>query len=407
MDRLPPPPDSRPFGLLSGVRVLDLTTSVAGPYATMLLGDYGAEVVKLERPGTGDDARHWGPPFLEGESLWFLSVNRNKRSVAVDYREGAGRALFEDLVRASDVVVTNQVPRVQTKLRADYETLKALKPDLIFASLTGFGLTGSRRDKLCYDLIAEGYSGVMDLTGEFENPPQKVGTPAADLLAGHDLALAVTAALFAKRETGEGRLIDISLVESMTRFMAPRLVSYLGSGELPRRSGARDSVISVYQVFETADEPMTLAIGNDGIWKRFWTAIGEPEMAANPEHATNADRRAVREAIVAQIQARLILEGRAHWLALFEAHGVPAGPIQRLDEVAEDPGLAERGFLFAQTRPGKPDAPQLNTGVHLDGAPNSPRIPPPALGADAEAVLSEWLGYDAEKITELRKSETI
>ena len=402
MDRLPPPPATAPFALLEGVRVLDLTTSVAGPYATMLLGDYGAEVVKVERPRTGDDARHWGPPFLDGESLWFLSVNRNKRSVTLDYRDGAGRALFEDLVRASDVVVINQVPRVQEKLGADYETLKALKPDLIFAALTGFGLTGSRKDKLCYDLIAEGYSGVMDLTGEFENSPQKVGTPAADLLAGHDLALAVVAALFAHRQTGQGRLIDISLVESMTRFMAPRLVSYLGSGELPRRSGARDSVISIYQVFETADEPMTLAIGNDGIWKRFWAALGEPAMADNPAHATNADRRLVREAIVGEIQTRLLTRGRAEWLGLFETAGVPAGPIQRLDEVAEDPGLAERGFLYAQPRPGKPDAPQLNTGVHLDGAPNSPRIPPPALGADADAVLGGWLGYDADKITEVR-----
>jgi len=404
LEQLPPPPRAVPFAMLEGVRVLDLTTSIAGPYATMLLADYGAEVVKVERPRIGDDARHWGPPFLEGDSLWFLSVNRNKASVTLDYREGAGRAVFEDLVRASDVVVTNQVPRVQAKLGADYETLAALKPSLIFASLTGFGLTGARRDKLCYDLIAEGYSGVMDLTGEAESPPQKVGTPAADLLAGHDLALAVTAALYNRRETGEGRLIDISLVESMTRFMAPRLVSYLGSGELPRRSGARDSVIAIYQTFETADEPMTLALGNDTIWKRFWAAVGCPDRAEEPRHASNADRRVDREAIVAEIQAILTTDSRSHWLDLFDRSGVPAGPIQRLDEVASDPGLAERGFLYAMPREGKPPAPQLNTGVHLDGQPNAPRRAPPELGADGATVLSGWLGYDADQIAEIRAS---
>jgi crotonobetainyl-CoA:carnitine CoA-transferase CaiB-like acyl-CoA transferase len=401
-DALPPPPESAPFGLLEGVRVLDLTTSVAGPYGTMLLADFGAEVVKIERPGTGDDARHWGPPFLDGDSLWFLSVNRNKSSIALDYTDPAGRAVFEDLVRAADVVVTNQVPRVQQKLGTDPARLQALKPGLIVASVTGFGMTGSRRDALCYDLIAEGYSGVMDLTGEWEGPPQKVGTPAADLLAGHDMALAVAAALVRRVRTGRGAVLDVSLVESMTRFMTPRLASYLGSGELPRRSGARDSVISVYQVFDTADEPMTLGLGNDAIWQRFWTALGEPERGLDARHAGNADRRADREAIVAAIQTRLRTRSRADWLALFASHKIPAGPIQRLDEVAADPALTERGFLYAMPRPGRRPAPQINTGIHLDGAPNSPRRPPPDLGADADRVLADWLGYNDAQIAAAR-----
>lgn len=404
LDDLPAPPAGPPFDLLDGVRVLDLTTSIAGPYATWLLGDYGAEVVKLERPGAGDDARAWGPPFLDGDSLWFLSVNRNKASVALDYAAEAGRAVFDDLVRAADVVVSNQLPRVQAKLGTGPEALTALNPGLIFAAVTGFGLTGGRRDTPCYDLIAEGYSGVMDLTGEADGPPQKVGTPAADLLAGQDLALAVAAALVRKARTGQGAVIDVSLVESMTRFMAPRLSSYLGSGELPRRSGARDSVIAVYQVFETADDPMTLGLGNDAIWTRFWAALGEPERGRAREHASNAGRRADRAAIVAAIQERLRGRPRDHWLALFAEHKVPAGPIQRLDEVATDPGLRERGFLYALPRAGRQAAPQINTGVQVDGRPNAPRTAPPDLGSDVDAVLAGWLGYDAGRIDAVRAS---
>lgn len=394
LDDLPPAPAGAPFDLLDGVRVLDLTTSIAGPYATLLLADYGADVVKIERPGSGDDARAWGPPFLDGDSLWFMSVNRNKRSVAVDYTAEPGRTLFEKLVAAADVVVLNQVPRVQKKLKTDPDTLKALNAGLIVASVTGFGLTGERRDKPCYDLIAEGYSGVMDLTGEADSPPQKVGTPAADLLAGHDLALAVAAALVRKGRTGQGAVIDISMVESMTRFMVPRIVSYLGSGEVPVRSGARDSVIAIYQVFDTADDPMTLGLGNDAIWQRFWQAIGQPERGEDPATATNADRRKVRAELVDAIQTILKTRPRAEWLGLFDSHKVPAGPIQRVDEVCAAPHLHERGFLYTIERDGKRPAPMVGTGVQIDGSPNTPRRAPPDLGADEEQIRTDWLGED-------------
>src|SRR5688572_3389627 len=188
----------------------------------MLLGDMGARVIKVERPGVGDDCRAWGPPWLDGEALWFLSVNRNKESVTLDYSGNAGRAVLHDMVRKADVVIVNLVARVQAKLGLDYTALAALKPDLVFVSLTGFGLTGARRDFPCYDLIAEGYSSVMDLTGEAASPPQKVGTPAADLIAGMDAAYAAVCALFDRARSGRGHLIDISMVDSMTRFMSPR-----------------------------------------------------------------------------------------------------------------------------------------------------------------------------------------
>src|SRR4051812_32912401 len=353
LDSLPPPSDKPPIALLSGVRVVDLTTSIAGPYGAMLLADMGVEVIKVERPGSGDDSRAWGPPFLDGESLWFLSVNRNKKSVTLDYSGDAGTRVLHDLVRTADVVIVNLVARVQKKLKIDYASLKALKPDIVFVSLSGFGLEGARRDFPCYDLIAEGYSGVMDLTGEAENPPQKVGTPAADLIAGMDAAYATVAALFDKSRSGRGHEIDISMIDSMTRFMEPRIVPYLGSGEVPKRTGARDSVIAVYQVFDTQDDPLTLGLGNDAIWKRFWEAVGRPEAGTDARYATNKDRRAAREAIVAQIQEVLRTRPRDEWLKVFVAAKVPAGPVNRVDQLSSDPELLARGLFYTDTANGR------------------------------------------------------
>ena len=241
---------------LNGVRVLDFTTSVAGPYGTLLLADLGAEVIKVEKRKGGDDARSWGPPFLDGESLWFLSMNRNKQSMTLDLAHPDASHLVHELVRVADVVVLNSTQRIQTKLGLDYATLKQINAKLIHVSVTGFGLSGSRADLPCYDLIAEGYSGVMDLTGEADGPPQKVGTPAADLLAGQDIAMATMAALIERTKTGAGKQIDVSMVSTMSRFMAPRIVPYLGSEEAPHRSGGTDSVIAIYQVFGTLDAPI-------------------------------------------------------------------------------------------------------------------------------------------------------
>jgi crotonobetainyl-CoA:carnitine CoA-transferase CaiB-like acyl-CoA transferase len=388
------------YDLLEGVRVLDFTTSLAGPYATMLLADLGADVVKLERPGGGDDARAWGPPFLHGESLFFLSANRNKRSLALDVTTPDGREALAALVRRADVVAVNQLPRAQRKLGLAYEDLVGLRPDLVHVSITGFGLEGTRAEHTCYDLIAEGWSGVMDLTGEIEGEPQKVGTPAADLLAGTDAALAVVAAQLARARTGEGRKIEVSLVESMTRFMAPRIVPYLGTGSVPRRSGARDSVIAIYQTFHAADAPMTLALGNDAIWTRFWQAVGRPERAADEALASNKERRERRAELVAEIAEILATRPRAEWLALFAEAKVPAGPINRVDEIAGDDELRRRGLFYAMDgAAGR--VPQVGLGIRFDDAPVAPRRPPPALGEHGPAVLREWLGWDEAAIARL------
>lgn len=396
-DSLPciPAPDS--FQMLHGVTVVDLTTSIAGPYSTMLLADFGADVIKVERPG-GDDARHWGPPFLDGESLWFLSVNRNKKSVRIDTAQDAGRHVLNALFEKADVLVTNQLGSVQKKLGIDAGSVRSAHPRLIHISITGFGVDA---ELPCYDLIAEGYSGVMDLTGEADADPQKVGTPAADLLAGSDAALAVLAALHGRAITGKGATIDVSLTESMIRFMSPRIVPYLGSGEVPRRSGGRDSVIAIYQTFETADLPLTLGLGNDAIWQRFWEAVGHPEETKDEGVATNAGRRANRAEIVRRIQEILKTGPRAQWLARFAAAKVPAGPIYRVDEVVNDSHFLERSLFYRIERHGH-HLPQVGLGIHVDGDAAGCRIPPPRLGEHSEDVLRAKLGYGAAEIAELR-----
>jgi crotonobetainyl-CoA:carnitine CoA-transferase CaiB-like acyl-CoA transferase len=400
------PPRSAPaLDLLAGVKVLDLTTSVAGPYAGQLLADMGATVVKVEKPKTGDDARAWGPPFLHGESLWFMSVNRGKQSLTLDIAAPQGQAILKQLVAQCDVILLNLVARAQRKLGLDAASLRPLNPRLIHVSVSGFGLQGGRADLPCYDLIAEGYSSVMDLTGESENGPQKVGTPAADLLAGGDAAMAVLAALLRRERDGKGCDIDISMVESMSRFMAPKLMPYLGSGELARRAGGRDSVIAIYQVFETADAPMTLGLGNDGIWRRFWEAVGQPEVGADPAFASNAERRAKREDIVKIIGELLQTKPRAHWLDLLGRARVPAGPIQRLDEVAQDPALHESGFIYRTQGPDG-DIPQVGLGIRFDGRTEGTGAPP-KLGSHTEQILGTWLECSAAQIDQLRTQQII
>jgi len=389
-DHLPLKEPGSGFDLLAGVRVLDLTSSIAGPSATWLLGDMGAEVVKVERPAGGDDVRSWGPPFLDGESLWFASVNRNKKSVLLDYSTPEGLALLYDLADQADIVVANMPARAAKKLKIDAETMRLRDPALIYVSITGFGLEGDRADWTCYDLIAEGYSGIMDLTGPAGAPAQKVGAPAADMLAGQDAAFAAVAALFARTRTGEGCVLDIALVDSMTRFSTSRIVPYLGSGEAPTRTGGTDSVIAIYQSFDTADLPMTLAIGNDNIWRRFWEAVGQPEMLEQPGLSSNAERRARRAEIVGVIAKILIQRPREEWLALFRSTRIPAGPINSIPEVVQDEGLRARGTLYRVRGADGRIVPQVGTGFLIDGKANVPRSAPPRLGEHTEEVLQQW-----------------
>lgn len=375
------------LGFLRGIRVVDLTTSIAGPYATMLLGDFGAEVIKVERP-EGDDARQWGPPFLDGEALWFAAVNRNKKSVTLDLTTDVGRHQLQALIASADVFVTNQPPDVQRKLGLDAAAIRVIKNDIVFVSITGFGLTGERAMLTSYDLIAEGYSGIMDVTGAAESAPQKVGAPAADMLAGQDAAMGALAALFDRKSSRQGHVVDVALVNSMTRFLSCRISSYLGSGDVPKRTGGTDSVIAIYQAFDTADLPLTLGLGNDAIWQRFWHVLGAPAYAANPAFSSNSKRRENRDEIVAEIAAILKSKPRAEWLALFATARVPSGPINRIDEVALDAALQERGLFYSIVAADGRHVPQIGLGIRFDDAPVLARAAPPRLGEHNHEILS-------------------
>lgn len=391
-DALPLKTPGAGFQLLAGVRVVDLTTSVAGPSGTMLLADMGAEVVKIERPSGGDDARSWGPPFLAGESLWFAAVNRSKKSVALDFTDAAGLKLLYDLVRQADMVFVNLPPRVARKLKVDADTLRKVRPDLIYVSITGFGLTGERADWTCYDLIAEGYSGIMDVTGAAGGDPQKIGAPAADMLAGQDAAFAAVAALYDRRTTGKGHVIDVALVDSMTRLLSCRLMSYLGSGELPTRSGGTDSVIAIYQAFETADDPIVLALGNDNLWQRFWAAVGDPDYARISGMQSNAERRQRRSEIVDRIAELLRAKSRNHWLDVLRAARIPVGPINNLEQVVADDAMLTRGMFYRLSSADGRIVPQVGSGIVVDGEHGLARSAPPRLGEHTDEVLAGWLG---------------
>lgn len=405
-DKLPVVSLGQGFRLLAGMRVLDLSTSIAGPYAAMQLGDMGADVVKVERLGTGDDAREWGPPFIDGESLWYVSVNRNKRSVTLDYAKPRGRDVLAALIKASDVVVVNHPVRVQKKLGIDAASCRAVRPDIVHVSITGFGINGKRSDWTCYDLIAEGYSGVMDVTGEADGPPQKIGAPAADMLAGSDAAFAAVSALLDRGRSGQGHSIDISLVESMTRLLACRIVPYLATQDLPRRSGGTDSVIAVYQVFDTADLPMTLGLGSDGIWERFWDAVGQPDVGRRDRYSSNAKRREHRAEIVSLIQDILHTKPRDYWLAVFSQARLPAGPIYRIDELAGDKEFQKRGLFYTLEADGR-QIPQVGTGFHVDGEANVPRMPPPRLGASTNEILRDVAKLNDDEIAALQRGGVI
>ena len=378
------------FQLLAGVRVVDLTTSVAGPSGTMLLADMGAEVIKIERPSGGDDARSWGPPFLAGESLWFAAVNRSKKSVALDFSDATGLKLLYDLIRQADMVFVNLPPRVARKLKVDADTLRQVRSDLIYVSITGFGMTGERADWTCYDLIDEGYSGIMDLTGAAGGDPQKVGAPAADMLARQDAAFAAVAALYDRRATGKGHAIDVALVDSMTRLLSCRLMSYLGSGELPTRSGGTDSVIAIYQAFETADDPIVLALGNDNLWQCFWIAVGDPDYARTPSLQSNAERRQRRSEILDRIAS--LLRDKPRKLNVLREARIPVGPINNLQQVATDGAMLARGMFYRLASADGRIVRQVGCGIVVDGEPGLARDAPPRLAEHTDDVFAAWLG---------------
>ncbi|ABM12676.1 CaiB/BaiF CoA transferase family protein [Mycolicibacterium vanbaalenii] len=364
-------------GALDGVVVVDFSRVLAGPYATMMLGDFGAEVIKVERPGVGDDTRQWGPPYdSSGVATYFNAVNRNKRSVVLDLSTPDGRQQARDLVAGADIVVENFRPGTMERLGLGYEDLRAVRPDVIYCSITGFGRGGGAALP-GYDLLVQAVGGLMSVTGTEPGDPTKAGVALVDVLAGLHALSGILAALHHRGRTGEGQRVDTDLLSVLLSSMVNQASGFLGAGVVPAMMGNRHPSIAPYQTFDTADRPIAVAVGNDKQFRAFSTAIGQPELADDPRFVTNPARVANRDALCALIVPALKAHGADHWYAKLTTVGVPAGPINDLSEAfAFARGL---GIDAAVQVPGSP-APQVANPVTMSATPVSYRSGPPALG---------------------------
>jgi crotonobetainyl-CoA:carnitine CoA-transferase CaiB-like acyl-CoA transferase len=389
---------------LHGIRVLDFSHALAGPYCTMLLGDLGADVIKVEPPEQGDHARQWGPPFINGESSYFLSVNRNKRSVVLDLKSAAGRAAAEALAARSDVIVENFKPGTASRLGLGPAELRARKPALIYASISGYG---QQQPELAgYDQIAQGTSGLMSITGEPDGAPTKVGVPVGDITAGMFAAHAVLAALLERSRTGEGRTIDVALNDSLLALLTYQAGRLFATGEAPVREGNHHGTIAPYGTFAVADGFLNLAVGSDAQYRRFCEALEAPELRDDPRFQTNAQRQAARAALTREIEGRLTARPRAYWLDRLTTHGIPAGPILDLGEAFASPLATARSMRVEVDHPVAGRISQVGAPWKLDGEASPVRRPPPALGQHTAEVLHEVLGYEAAKIESVSGDRT-
>jgi len=383
---------------LSGVRVLDLCRVVSGPFATMHLGDLGADVVKIEDPRHGDESRRYGPPFVAGESAYFLSVNRNKRSCTVDLKSPAGREVILALAGVADVVVENFRPGTLEKWGLGFEALRARNPKLILCGISGFGRSGPDADRPGYDLILQGESGVMDITGEPGGPPMKVGTSIADLVTGLYASQAVLAALMRRQRTGEGGRVDVSMLDAMASLLTFNAGMYFASGESPTRRGNVHPTISPYEPFRVADGWINVGVANDKFWTIFCEVIGRADLRTDPRFATAPDRARHRAALVEILAPLFLLQTRVQWLNVLGDAGIPCGAIKTVGEVCEAPQLAVRGMVQTVDHPVSGAVRFVARPIRFDDTPPAASVPPPTLGQHTAEVLSEWLGWTAEDL---------
>jgi len=391
---------------LEGIRVVDLTRILAGPYCTQALADAGADVIKVEEPARGDDTRGWGPPFVNGESVYFLSVNRGKRGVAVDVKDPRGRDLVWRLIDRGDVLIENFRPGTLDRLGFSYEAVHARNPRLVYASVSGYGPDGPWGGRPGYDAVIQGEGGLMSLTGFPEGPPTRVGASIADVLAGMTAFQAIVLALLRRTRTGEGGRVDVSLLESLLPTFAYHASTYLLTGAVPRRLGNRHPSLAPYETFEAADGPVVLAVGSEGLWRDLCRSMGEPELAEDPRFRTNALRVSNYEALRAHLAARLKARRVDEWLADWEEAGIPCGRVRTVAEALEMPQVEARGLLVEVDHPVAGRGRYVGSPIHLSDAGRSSRRPPPRLGQHTEEVLGE-LGLGPAEIGSLRAAGVI
>jgi crotonobetainyl-CoA:carnitine CoA-transferase CaiB-like acyl-CoA transferase len=394
-------------GPLAGIRVLDLTRVLAGPYCSMFLGDLGAEVVKVEQPGVGDDTRGWGPPFAGGESAYFLCVNRNKKSITVDLKTDEGVDLIRRLAASADVLIENFRPGTMEHLGLGDENLRPLNSKLIYASLSGFGADGPMSDMPGYDLIVQAWGGLMSITGAPDSEPTKVGVAIIDLVAGLMLGKSIAAALFAREKLGVGQRINTSLLEAEVASLINAGSNYLVAGKVPGRWGNAHPTIVPYQSFQTADSYLVIGVASEGIWRRFCQAIGKTEMADDTRFAKNADRVANRALLIAMLTETFRSRDNETWLEILNAAEVPCAPIQTIDQVFAAPQVRHRDMLIEVEHPTAGTIRMAGIPVKFSATPASVRLPPPLLGQHTNEVLSSWLKMNGAEIDELKRKSVI
>ncbi len=402
-------------GALSGISVVDLTRVLAGPYCTQLLGDLGADVIKIERPGKGDDTRGFAPPYVRdaggnatSESAYFMSANRNKRSVVVDLTKPEGQAVVRRLVGKADVLVENFKTGDLARYGLGYDHLKDENPALVYCSITGFGQTGPYASRPGYDFLVQGMGGIMSITGEPDGEPQKVGVPIADIMAGMFATVAINAALRHVAVTGKGQYIDIGMLDTQVAWLVNQGMNFLHSGKVERLGNAHPNIVP-YQVFPTADGHIVLAIGNDSQFRTFCEFAGAPELADDPRFATNAKRVANRAETVARVRATIEQKPSAHWLEGLERRKIGCGPINTLDQVFADPHVMAREMVKQLPHPlaGPEGVSVIASPLRLSGTPVTYRHHPPLLGEHTEEVLRGVLGVDDAELERLRAAGAI
>jgi crotonobetainyl-CoA:carnitine CoA-transferase CaiB-like acyl-CoA transferase len=394
---------------LAGVRVLDLSRVLAGPWATQLLADLGADVIKVEKPGAGDDTRHWGPPWHEHAdekvAAYFLAANRGKKSVAIDFATEEGAGLVRRMAADADVLVENFKVGGLTKFGLDAESMRAAYPRLIYASITGFGQDGPYASRAGYDYIIQGMGGLMSLTGvpdgEPGGGPMKVGVAVADLFSGMYTASAILAALYRRDQTGEGATIDLALFDTQLAMLANQASNALVSGKDPKRLGAGHPNIVPYQPFQATDQPIIIAVGNDRQFAKLAAIVGHAEWAMSPAYATNSARVAARDELVPMIARVIATKPAAEWLEQLESAGIPAGPINTISQALADPQAIHRGARLTGDGGALGEVPMVGSPFRLDGERSDAPLPPPALGEHGD-LLSEWLSQ--EDLQRLRES---
>ncbi|HAS91037.1 MAG TPA: carnitine dehydratase [Clostridiales bacterium] len=387
---------------LENLVVLDLTRVLAGPYSAMMMGDFGANIIKIEQPGVGDDSRAFGP-FVGKESAYYMSLNRNKRSMTLNFKEQGARDLFKEMVKKADVVLENYRPGTMEKFGLGYDVLKEIKPDLIYAACSGFGETGPYSQKPAYDIIVQAMGGIMSITGQEGGEPTRPGASIGDIIAGLFTTIGVSMALYHRAMTGEGQKIDVAMLDCQVAILENAISRYLVNGVVPGPLGNRHPSITPFEAFTASDGHVIVGAGNDRLWKKLCEMIGKPELTSDPRFLTNGDRTNNQKALKPILDEVFKTKTIDEWLAMLEEAGVPCAPINTVDRVVKDPQVNARHMLVEVEHPVAGMMHIPGVPIKMSQTPGAVEKPAPLLGQHTEEILQEMLGYDSAKVQELRE----